>query len=102
PRGTYNLLTGNTATVTDDVAGTGPDVYYSSMENGTVYLPSEPVHGFGSVTTTTSGATSAPPTVNEVETGLGLVRSIAFNPAKPTQLWVADNGGPAALHLIDT
>ena len=56
---TYNFAGGS---VTDTAGTAGPDVYnnISGSDNTAVYLPSEPVHGFGTVTTTTAGGTSAP------------------------------------------
>ena len=95
----YNFAGGS---VTDTAGNSGPDVYSSSGDNTGVYLPTEAVHGFGTVTTTTAGGTSAPLTMNELQTGDGLVRAIAMDTAHPTQLWVADNANPAQLHLIDT
>ena len=97
----YNFAGG---TATDTVGNSGVDVYnvVSGSDNTAAYLPSEPVHGFGNVTVTTAGGTSAPLSVNELQTQFGLLRSIAFSPANPTQLWVADNGNPAQIRLIDT
>ena len=97
---TYNFTGGS---VSDTAANSGPDVqnYISGSDNNFVDR-AEPVHGFGTVTTTTAGGTSAPLTINELQTGDGLLRSLAMNTANPTQIWVGDNGNPAALHLIDT
>ncbi len=101
--------TGNTVSynfagglATDTSASTGPDVYYNNPDNSAVYLPAEPVHGFGTITTTTAGGTSAPFALNELETGDGYLRDVAMNTATPGQIWVADNGNPAKLHLINT
>ena len=62
---TYNFTGG---TVTDTSASSGPDVQndVSGSDNAEVYLPNEPVHGFGTVTTTTAGGTSAPLALNEL------------------------------------
>jgi hypothetical protein len=37
-----------------------------------------------------------------METGDGYLRDIAMDPSNPGQVWVADNGNPAKLHLINT
>ena len=97
---TYNFAG---ATLSDTSAGSGPDVqnYIGGSDNNFVDM-SEPVHGFGTVTTTTAGGTSAPLSLNEVETGIGLIRGIALDPSNPTHMWVADNGNPAQIRLIDT
>src|SRR5260370_18705623 len=97
------------STVVDTAVNGGPDVfqYYDNGNSSGLYTDNggvnitEPVHGLGSVTVTTAGGTSAQLTVNELEPGLGYLRDVAFNPANPTQLWVADNGNPAAFRLID-
>ena len=96
---TYNFAGGS---ISDTSGSGGPDVYNNSPDNSAVYLPAEPVHGFGPVTTTTAGGTSAPLTLNEFQTGDGYIRDIAAVPGQPNELWVADNGNPAKLHLIDT
>src|SRR5262249_41145737 len=61
----------------------------------------DPVHGFGTVTTTTAGGTSAPMTLNEMERADGYLRDIAMDPGHPGQAWIADNGNPAKLHLVN-
>ncbi|HSV15380.1 MAG TPA: hypothetical protein VLI90_14060, partial [Tepidisphaeraceae bacterium] len=97
---TYNFAGGS---VSDTAANSGPDVQNNvSGSDNTFVTLTEPVHGFGTVTTTTAGGTSAPLVLNEFETGLGLIRGIAIDPANPTHLWVADNANPAKIHLIDT
>ena len=97
----YNFAGGS---VTDTVGNAGPDVYntVSGSDNTAVYLPSEPVHGFGTVTVTTAGGTSAPIALNEMETGDGYLRDVAMDPSNPGQVWIADNGSPAKLHLVNT
>ena len=96
----YNFAGGS---ATDTSAGAGPDVYNTigGSDNNAVYLPTEPVHGFGSVTVTTLGGTSAPITLNEMEPADGYLRDVAMDPANPGQAWIADNGNPAKLHLIN-
>src|SRR5260370_20587685 len=97
------------STVVDTAVNGGPDVfqYYDNGNSSGLYTDNggvnitEPVHGLGSVTVTTAGGTSAPLTVNELEPGLGYLRDVAFHPANPTQLWVADNGNPAKIDRID-
>ena len=54
------------------------------------------------MTTTTAGGTSAPFALNEMETGDGYLRDVAMDPNNPGQVWVADNGNPAKLHLLNT
>jgi hypothetical protein len=95
----YNFAGG---VVTDTSVGVGVDVYNNNPDNSAAYLPAEPVHGFGAVTTTTAGGTSAPIALNELQTNDGYLRDLAMDPSNPGQLWVADNGNPAKLHLIDT
>ena len=95
---TYNFSGGS---VSDTTSGSGPDVYSNGPDNSAVYLPSEPVHGFGAVTVTTAGGTSAALTLNELQTGDGYLRDIAFDPSNPGRVWVADNANPAALDLLN-
>ena len=98
---TYNFAGG---TVSDTTANSGPDVYntVSGSDSTAVYLPSEPVHGFGTVTTTTAGGTSAPMTLNEMQPADGYLRDLAMDPSNPGQMWIADNANPAKLHLVST
>jgi hypothetical protein len=91
------------ATVSDTSSSSGADVSNANgagHDNNAVLL-TEPVHGLGNVTVTTAGGTSAPLSLNELETGDGLLRDVAFDPSNPNQLWVADNANPAVIHLID-
>ena len=94
----YNFAGGS---VTDTAGNAGPDVYntISGSDNNAVYLPSEPVHGFGTLTMTTAGGTSAPFTLNEMETGDGYLRDVAMDPSNPGQAWIADNGNNRIMHF---
>src|SRR5262249_22147044 len=74
----------------------------SGSDNNAVYLPNEPVHGFGTLTTSTAGGTSAAIALNEMEVGDGYLRDVAMDPGTPTQVWVVDNANPAKLHLVST
>ena len=96
---TYNFAGGIT---TDTIGNSGPDVQnnVSGSDNTLVDLV-EPVHGFGTVTTTTTGGTSAPMTLNELDPGDGFLRDVAMDPGTPGQMWIADNGSPAKLHLVN-
>jgi hypothetical protein len=87
------------ATVTDSAAGSGPDVYHSGGENRAVNFPI-PVHGFGPVTVTTAGGTSAPLAYEVLQPGLGYLRDVAFDTTNG-RLWLADNANPAHLKRID-
>jgi streptogramin lyase len=40
--------------------------------------------------------------VNEIEPGDGYLRDVAMDPSNPGQVWIADNGNPAKLHLVNT
>ena len=86
------------ASVVDTATGSGADVFNSGGIDNSGVNVSEPVHGFGSVTATTAGGTSAPLTLNELEPGDGLLRDVAFAGG---QLWVVDNGSPAKIHRIN-
>ena len=95
----YNFAGGTT---TDTSAGAGPDVQNNvSGSDNTFVDMTDPVHGFGSVTTTTAGGTSAPMTLNEMEPADGYLRDVAMDPSNPGQAWIADNGNPAKLHLVN-
>jgi hypothetical protein len=95
----YNFQNGS---VSDTSSGAGPDVYSINPDNSAVYLPAEPVHGFGNVSVTTAGGTSTPLAVNEMNPGDGYLRDIAMDPTTPTQVWITDNASPAKLHLVNT
>ncbi len=62
----------------------------------------DPVHGFGTVTATTAGGTSAPLALNELEPADGYLRDVAMDRGTPGQMWIVDNANPARLHLVNT
>ncbi|MEJ0018377.1 MAG: Ig-like domain-containing protein [Acetobacteraceae bacterium] len=86
-------------TTTDTAIAAGPDVGSNAYDNNYVNL-AEPVHGFGNVTVTTAGGTSAPLVLNELETTLGSLGDVAFDTTNG-QLWVSDNNNPGHLLRLD-
>jgi len=92
---TYTL--GNTV-LTDTAGNVGPDVYYDG--NDTVQF-GEPAHGFGPLTVTTAGGTSAPFQLNEATLPYGYLRDVAFD-AATGDIWVTgDSNQPGRLRRID-
>ena len=97
--GTTYRLPGST--ITDTSATAGPDVVYGntpSVENGLVNVGAAKF-GFGSITVTTVGGTSAALSVNALSPGLGTLADLAVDAAGAA--WVADSSGIGNLHKID-
>ncbi len=59
------------------------------IENGEVGF-SQPAHGFGNVTVTTAGGTSAPLTLEQLQATASSLHDLAFDPATG-QLWAAES-----------
>src|SRR6185312_12175003 len=92
---TYTYAGGSTQ---DTSVSAGPDVFnHATFDNTGVTLP-EHLHGFGNVTVTTAGGTSAPAFLKEIETGNSRVTGLAFDPAAPEQFWYGDTNSPGKLH----
>ncbi|MCC6717884.1 MAG: pre-peptidase C-terminal domain-containing protein, partial [Acetobacteraceae bacterium] len=89
------------ATVVDDSGSSGPDTYYASGADNSGVRIDDPMHGFGPITVTTAGGTSAAFVLNELNPALGYLRDVAFD-TKAGALWLADNGNPGTVHKIDT
>ncbi len=90
-------------TVANDKPSPGADIYgRDGFDNGAVRLDGEPVHGFGPLTITTAGGTSAPFTLNELTQGFGNLRDVAFDPTTKSA-WVVNYPGafPTALRRLD-
>jgi uncharacterized protein YjiK len=90
-------------TATNVQPSPGADVYSrDGFDNGVVRLDGEPVHGFGPMTISTAGGTSAPFALNELTQGFGNLRDVAFDPAT-NSAWVVNYPGasPSALRRLD-
>jgi len=88
-------------TATNVQPSPGADIYdWNGSDNGTMRLEGEPVHGFGPLTVTTAGGTSAPFALNELTQVFGNLRDVAFDPTTKSA-WVSDLANPAKLHRID-
>ncbi len=89
------------ATLVDTVGNAGPDIYYATGGDNSGVVLAEPTHGFGPITVTTAGGTSAEFVLNEMTLPYGYLRDVAFDTASGA-LWVADNANPGKLHRVDT
>ena len=90
-------------TATNVQPSPGADIYgRDGFDNGAVRLDGEPVHGFGPLTITTAGGTSAPFALNELTQGFGNLRDVAFDPTTKSA-WVVNYPGasPTALRRLD-
>jgi len=86
--------------VIDTAANVLPDIYYHAAADNTGIRLTEPGHGLGSVSVTTAGGTSVSIALNELRTSLGYLRDVAVDTATG-DVWVIDNGSPAAFHRLD-
>ncbi|HNO88928.1 MAG TPA: pre-peptidase C-terminal domain-containing protein, partial [Rhodocyclaceae bacterium] len=81
------------------------NVWYDYGQNNSVYLRRSAIntHGFGSVTVTTAGGTSAPAEVNFVRLDLGTNKALGDVAVDRTTgaLWALDYNRPYELHRID-
>ena len=81
------------------------NVWYDYGQNNSVYLRRSAInaHGFGSVTVTTEGGTSAPAEVNFVRVDLGTNKALGDVAVDRTTgaLWALDYNRPYELHRID-
>ncbi|MBX3670121.1 MAG: choice-of-anchor D domain-containing protein [Rhodocyclaceae bacterium] len=94
---TYNFAG---ATLTDNVAGAGPNVFFQSAFDNTGVNITEGAHGLGQVSVSTAGGESAPLALNEFSPGLGFLRDVAIDRTSGA-MWVADNASPVKLNRID-
>jgi hypothetical protein len=88
------------AAVTDTVTNSGPDIYYSTVDNGAAGLNgSDPVYGFNGVTVTTAGGTSAALAFNNLDPRLGNLGDVAVDSAG--KLWAVSDANPAKLVRLE-
>ncbi len=88
------------ATMVDSSTDGNIDIYYHSAADNTGLRLTEPVHGFGPLTITTAGGTSAPFAYNVLLQPFGNLRDVAFDPVTKSA-WVSDIANPTKLHRID-
>ncbi len=88
------------ATVVDNSPDSTIDIYYQAAADNTGLRLTEPVHGFGPLTITTAGGTSAPVVLNEMTLPYGHLRDVAFN-RTTSMLWVGETQNPSKLRRVD-